>query len=59
MISYTEIRGSSTSLFRVHLDGKPVGEIRKGPGGFYYKPTGRDPGDNFPTIKQVKQSLES
>ena len=59
MITYTEIRGSSIVLFSVYLDGRRVGVIRRGPLGFYYKPTGGAPGDNYLSVEQVKQSLES
>lgn len=58
MITYTEIHGSSTVLFNVRLDGKRVGVIRRGPLGFYYKPTGGPSGDSFPSIEAVKQSIE-
>lgn len=58
MITYSEVRGSSIILFSVHLDGKRVGVIRSGALGFYYKPTGGPPGESFPTIRQVKKSIE-
>jgi hypothetical protein len=43
----------------VRLDGKLIGDIRQNAEGWYYKPTGRKPGETFPTLLSLKESLEA
>lgn len=65
MISYENQNGKRDSKgdrhwdIDVRLDGKIVGEIRRVATGYCYKPKGRKPGDVFPSVEAVKQSLEA
>lgn len=54
MITY--VAGEPISVF---LDNKCVGSIKKVDGGYQYFPKGKkEGGDIFPSIKEVKKSLE-
>lgn len=63
MITYENQNGKKVGGVRlwgidVRLDGRIVGDIRMNVNGYFYKPTGRKPGETFPTIEAVKRSLE-
>lgn len=53
-----KISGERSWNIDVRLDGKIVGDIRHSVNGYYYKPKGRKQGETFPTLEQVKRSLE-
>jgi len=55
MITYDE----TTSEIKVRLGKNHVGTITGSRSmGYWYKPKGGEPGEIFPTVNQVKRSLE-
>lgn len=58
MIEYRKY--NKTDALGVYLDGIRIGEIRVVSGGFQYFPRGQKiGGDIFPTLAEVKRSLET
>jgi hypothetical protein len=57
MITYTPI---PPDKWKVHLEGKPIGEIRRSKAGYQYFPKGqKEGGDIFESLHECKRSLES
>lgn len=57
-ITYETTKDGVKVFLKVGSRPKHIGVIKQVMGGYAYFPTGQTPGDTFPSILKVKQSLE-